>query len=80
MKGYELNYYSFLGFVYTKGLDGDIESSARGYVFGDLGGSYYYVDYYQFGHDRVDDLSLCESVTVWEINDRKIIADIEEYY
>ncbi len=78
IKGYELDAYPFVnGYVYPMCCDGDVTLSDRGYIVSTYEGEFFYVDQYQFGEYK--NLSFCESVTLWRITDKNVIAEIKEY-
>ena len=79
MKGYEVEYYSYLAEVRTCSADGSFIRYA-GYVCTDLEGAFYYVDIYDFGVDAAYGFSPSdyERVTVYKITDEVILAGLTD--
>lgn len=81
IKGYELDAYPHTnGYVYPMCLDDTVTLRDRGYIVSTYEGEFFYVDQYQFGeYMNSDTLSLCQTLTVWRITDKDVIAQIKEY-
>ncbi len=73
--GYELNYFTYTGGVSALAFGGDIYSST-GYIINDTQGNFYYVDHSLSAPGALGDITMQESVTVWQIVDEDIIDEM----
>ena len=71
VKGYELNYYSYVGPINTTGLDNTLFMSC-GYIMKNADNEYFYVN----DVSQNTDLTLQSSVEIWQITDEKVISEI----
>ena len=71
VKGYELNYYSYVGPINTTGLDNTLFMPC-GYIMKNADNEYFYVN----DVSQNTDLTLQSSVEIWQITDEKVISGI----
>lgn len=71
VKGYELNYYSYVGPINTTGLDNTLFMSC-GYIMKNADNEYFYVK----DENPNTDLTMQSEVTIWQITDEKVISEI----
>ena len=71
VKGYELNYYSYVGPINTTGLDNTLFMSC-GYIMKNADNEYFYVN----DVSQNTDLTMQSEVTIWQITDEKVISEI----
>lgn len=71
VKGYELNYYSYVGPINTTGLDNTLFMPC-GYIMKNADNEYFYVN----DVSQNTDLTLQSSVEIWQITDEKVISEI----
>ena len=71
VKGYELNYYSYVGPINTTGLDNTLFMSC-GYIMKNADNEYFYVK----DVSQNTDLTMQSSVEIWQITDEKVISEI----
>ncbi|MGM9644799.1 MAG: hypothetical protein ACI3X1_06905 [Eubacteriales bacterium] len=71
IKGYELNYYSYVGPIYTTGLDNTLRMSC-GYIMKNADNEYFYVN----DASQNTDLTMQSTVKIWQITDEKVISGI----
>lgn len=71
VKGYELNYYSYVGPIYTTGLDNTLRMSC-GYIMKNADNEYFYVN----DASQNIDLTMQSTVKIWQITDEKVISGI----
>lgn len=71
VKGYELNYYSYVGPINTTGLDNTLFMSC-GYIMKNADNEYFYVN----DASQNTDLTMQSSVEIWQITDEKVISEI----
>ena len=71
VKGYELNYYSYVGPINTTGLDNTL-CIPCGYIMKNADNEYFYVK----DENPNTDLTMQSEVTIWQITDEKVISEI----
>lgn len=71
VKGYELNYYSYVGPINTTGLDNTLFMSC-GYIMKNADNEYFYVN----DVSQNTDLTMQSEVTIWQITDQQVISEI----
>ena len=71
VKGYELNYYSYVGPINTTGLDNTLFIPC-GYIMKNADNEYFYVN----DVSQNTDLTMQSEVTIWQITDEKVISEI----
>ena len=71
IKGYELNYYSYVGQIHTTGLDNTLRMSC-GYIMKNADNEYFYVN---DGNQNTDP-TMQSTVKIWQITDEKVISGI----
>ena len=71
VKGYELNYYSYVGPINTTGLDNTLFMSC-GYIMKNADNEYFYVN----DVSQNTDLTMQSSVEIWQITDQQVISEI----
>ena len=71
VKGYELNYYSYVGPINTTGLDNTLFMPC-GYIMKNADNEYFYVN----DVSQNTDLTMQSEVTIWQITDQQVISEI----
>ena len=71
VKGYELNYYSYVGPINTTGLDNTLFIPC-GYIMKNADNEYFYVN----DVSQNTDLTMQSEVTIWQITDQQVISEI----
>ena len=71
VKGYELNYYSYVGPINTTGLDNTLFMSC-GYIMKNADNEYFYVN----DVSQNTDLTMQSTVKIWQITDEKVKSGI----
>ncbi len=75
--GYELNYYSMLGDVFSPVFDDDV-NILSGFLLGDSEGNFYYVDYIKSSEDTDTPFDMQEKVKIWQITEGELIKLLKE--
>ncbi len=77
ISGYELNYYSMEGDVFSPVFNKDI-NILTGYLISDEDGSFYYVDYLRSSDGSGASLDMQKEVKIWKITDKELIEMLTE--
>ncbi len=75
--GYELNYYSMEGSVFSPVFDNEV-CILCGYLLSDDEGNFYYVDYIKSSDGTSASLDMQKDVKIWQITDKELISLLKE--